>query len=112
MPKSGRQLDAEIAEALAQAPRAERPPLRVPLSKGLGQAIRRHGGTVVFHAIKNTSRGYVFESSDPGVVRAFWFATNEVLHRPPTRAIGDAVVKKRVELRPIIEESWPEALAV
>jgi hypothetical protein len=34
-----------------------------------------------------------------------------VLHRPETRAIGDAIGKTRAELRPILEESWPEAVA-
>ncbi|HSX23403.1 MAG TPA: hypothetical protein VLE97_11570 [Gaiellaceae bacterium] len=100
----------EESEALARQSGA-RKPLRVPLSKGLGQAIRRHSGTAVFDALKSTARGYVFESADPGVVRAFWFATNDVLHRPATRAVGDAVVKLRTELRPIIEQSWPEAIA-
>lgn len=108
--KSAAQLDAEIAGVLA-TPKTARQPLRVQLSKGLGQAIRHHGGTAVFHTLKLTSRGYTFETTDPGVVRAFWFAMAAVFHRPPTRAIGDAVVKKRAELRPMIQESWPEALA-
>lgn len=103
------QIRREIAEALA-APRVARQPLRVRLTKGLGQAIKRHSGVAVFDALENTTRGYLFESDDPGVVRAFWFATGDVLHRPATRVIGDAVVKLRSELRPIIETLWPEVL--
>ncbi len=98
------------SQPLAQRGILLRQPLRVQLTKSLGQTIKRHSGTAVFAALRNTSRGYLFESDNPGVVRAFWLATNDVLHRPVTRAISDAVVKLRSELRPVIETAWPESL--
>jgi hypothetical protein len=106
--KTGVQLDHKIAEALTKRT------LRVPLSKTLWWAIKRRSGIAVFNAARLTSRGYMFESSDPGMVRAFWKALGEVYYRIPwtdkTDALLKAAKKKREELQPTIEASWPEAL--
>ncbi len=111
------QLDREIAESLrggsGESLASERS-LRVPLSKTLWWAIKSRSGLAVFNATRLTSRGYTFESTDPGVVRAFWKALTDVYYHVPwtdkTDALLKAAKKKREELQPTIEASWPEAL--
>jgi hypothetical protein len=115
------QLDREIAAALAEAklrPTASTDKvdvLRAALSQALASAVQRRSGLAVFYALKKTPRGYTFESADPGAVRAFWIALSDVYYRPPEgaggRAIGQAAGKKLLELRPIVQASWPEAMS-
>ena len=122
--KTATQLDAEIAEALAhhrihrdeiEVTSTGRQPLRIRLSRGLGSAVRRRSGIAVFQAMQTTETGNTFESSDGGVVRAFWHALNEVYHRPPSGAgglaIGRAAGTKIAELQLTIAKFWPEARA-
>lgn len=121
MKKTALQLDREIAEALAEA--KFRPPsaadkvdiLRVRFSQALGSLAQRRGGLAVFYALKQRPRGYAFESSDSGEIRALWHALTRIYREPPDggggRALGQAAGKKLAELRPIIAASWPEALA-
>lgn len=111
MKKSGRQLGTEIADILAKPSRL----FRVHLTRGLARLIQSRGGSAVFFALQLTPRGYTFESSDPGTVRAFWIALADVHYRPPQgsdgHAIGEAATAKRNELRPAIERLWPEAIS-
>lgn len=113
------QLDREIAEALVEAktraapsPRAD--VLRTRLTQGLGSVIARTQ-TALLYATKRTGSGYTFESSDGGVIRAFWRALTDTYYRPPSgaggHAIGQAAGKKLAELWPIVKASWPEALS-
>jgi len=112
------QLDREIEEALVAAKSHTAPPaviLRTRLPRGLGSIIRRTQ-TALLDTIKNNPDGsYTFESSNGGVIRAFWKKLSEVYYRPPSgaggRAIGQAAGKKLAELWPIVKASWPEALS-
>lgn len=116
--KSAWQLDREIAEALVAAKSREVTPanvLRTRLSRGLGSIIRRTQ-MAMLDAVKNEADGsYTFESSNGGVIRAFWKKLADVYYRPPSgaggRAIGQAAGKKLAELWPIVKASWPEALS-
>lgn len=111
MKKSGHQLDTEIGDVLTKPSRL----FRVHLTQGLARTIQSRSGSAVFFALQRTPRGYTFESSDPGTVRAFWIALTDVHYRPPQgsagHAIAEAATAKRNELRPIIEHLWPEALS-
>lgn len=120
MKKSALQLDMEIAAALVEArkrpstatPKAD--VLRVRLTRGLGSIIGR-SQLALHYATKRTGTGYTFESSDAGVIRAFWKKLTNVYWRPPSgaggHAIGHAAGKKLVELWPIVQASWPEAMS-
>ena len=119
MKKSALQLEREIAEALVEAKRrpstaAKTDVLRVRLTQGLGSIIAR-SQLALHYATKRTGTGYTFASSDSGVIRAFWRKLTDVYYRPPSGAggpaIGHAAGKKLVELWPIVQASWPEALS-
>lgn len=119
MKKSALQLDMEIAAALVEARKrpsitaAKTDVLRVRLTRGLGSILSR-SQLALHYAIKRTGTGYTFESSDAGVIRAFWKKLTDVYYRPPSgaggRAIGHAAGKKLADLWPIVQASWPEAL--
>lgn len=113
------QLDREIAEALVEAksrpvPTTRAEILRTRLTQRLGNIIARTQ-VALLYATKRTGSGYTFESSDGGVIRAFWRALTDIYYRPPSgaggNAIGQAAGKKLAELYPIIKASWPEALS-
>ena len=116
--KSAWQLDREIAEALVAAKSREAAPatiLRTRLSRGLGSIIRRTQ-MAMLDAIKNEPNGsFTFESSNGGVIRAFWKKLADVYYHPPSgaggHAISQAAGKKLAELWPIVKASWPEAMS-
>jgi hypothetical protein len=109
--KTGRQLDTEIVEAITTPSRL----FRVQLTQDLARAVQSRGGSAVFFALQRTPRGYTFESSDPGTVRAFWIALTDVHYRPSKspsgQAISEAATAKRNELQALITRLWPEALS-
>ena len=112
------QLDREIAEALVAAKSRPAQPaevLNTRLPRGLGSIIRRTQ-MAMFDAIKNAADGsYTFESSNGGVIRAFWKKLTDVYYHPPSgaggRAISQAAGKKLAKLWPVVKASWPEALS-
>lgn len=93
----------------------ERVALHVKLAHGVGRLILHRGGLAMFDNIKHLpDGGYVFESSDKNLIRAFWIELNEVRRRPPGgqggRSTGHSARVKVSELKPIVKHLWPDAI--